>query len=358
MRRGRILIFVVLIIVIGLVVAFFAMQQFLKLRTPQAAANVDIYVAGQNIPQGGAITEAVLTTISIPQDKVISVMFTRDELAQLTTNKIARFPLDQGTVITEAMVVDKSIAVTVEGPQWAALVPPGQTAVSIPATRLGLSGYSVADGAHVNVTGCFLFVDVDPAFQSALPNHLSVVSGTGILPDSLPILSLGATTATAEDSPRQGRLELDPSLQQPFYLTPSESARPRVVCQLLLQDVVVLRVGNFPVEGSTVAEQPANQNQQQQQQQAAVQGPDIVTLIVSPQDATTLTYLAYTNSQIQLSLRNPTDQSRLATEAATLQFLLSQYNIPIPAKLPYALEPRLDALVAPILQNDAPPSQQ
>lgn len=357
MRRGRILIFVVLIIVIGLVVAFFALQQFLKLQTPQAAANVDIYVAGQNIPQGGAITEAVLTTISLPQDKVISVMFTRDELAQLTTNKIARFPLDQGTVITEAMVVDKSIAVTVEGPQWAALVPPGQTAVSIPATRLGLSGYSVADGAHVNVTGCFLFVDVDPAFQSALPNHLSVVSGTGILPDSLPILSLGASSSTAEDSPRQGRLELDPSLQQPFYLTPSESARPRVVCQLLLQDVVVLRVGNFPVEGvSPTTEQPANQNQQQQQQ--VVKGPDIVTLIVSPQDATTLTYLAYTNSQIQLSLRNPTDQSRQATEAATLQFLLSQYNIPIPAKLPYALEPRLDALVAPVLQNDAPATQQ
>jgi pilus assembly protein CpaB len=357
MRRGRILIFVVLIILIGLVVGLFALQQFLRLRPAQSPANVDIYVAGQNIPQGGAITEAVLTTISIPQDKVISVMFTRDELAQLTTNKIARFPLDQGTVITEAMVVDKSIAVTVEGPQWAALVPPGMTAVSIPSTRLGLSGYSVADGAHVNVTGCFLFVDVDPAFQSLLPNHLSVITGTGILPDTLPVLSLGATGAAAEGAPVQGRLELDPSLQQPFYLTPSESARPRVACQLLLQDVVVLRVGNFPVANSAqVAEQPANQNQQQQQ--ASPAGPDIVTLIVSPQDATTLTYLSYTNAQIQLSLRNPTDQSRQATEAATLQFLLSQYNIPVPAKLPYALEPRLDALVAPVLQNDAAPTAQ
>jgi pilus assembly protein CpaB len=356
MRRGRILIFVVLIIVIGLVVGLFALQQFLRLRQPQSPANVEIYVAGQNIPQGGSITEAVLTTISIPQDKVISVMFTRDELAQLTTNKIARFPLDQGTVITEAMVTDKSIAVAVEGPQWAALVPPGMTAVSIPSTRLGLSGYSVADGAHVNVTGCFLFVDVDPNFQSVLPNHLSVITGTGILPDSLPTLSLGATPSTGEGVAVQGRLELDPSLQQPFFLTPSEPARPRTVCQLLLQDVVVLRVGNFPTSAtSAVTEQPANQAQQQQ---AAGPGPDIVTLIVSPQDATTLTYLAYTNAQIQLSLRNPSDVSRQATEAATLQFLLSQYNIPVPAKLPYALEPRLDALVSPVLQNDAAPAVQ
>ena len=42
----------------------------------------------------------------------------------------------------------------------------------------------------------------------------------------------------------------------------------------------------------------------------------------------------------------------LATEAATLQFLLSQYNIPVPAKLPYALQPRIDALTSPSLPND------
>ena len=63
--------------------------------------------------------------------------------------------------------------------------------------------------------------------------------------------------------------------------------------------------------------------------------------------------MTYTNAKISLTLRNPSDQSRLATEAATLQFLLSQYNIPIPAKLPYALQPRIDALIAPSLSNDA-----
>lgn len=348
MRRGRILIFVILIIVIGLAVGLYGLQQIMQSRQPQQPTGVEVYVAGQNIPQGGEITESVLSTITIPQDKVVSVMFTRDELAQLTTNKIARFPLDQGVVITESMVVDKSVAVAVEGPAWAALVPPGMTAISIPSSRLALSSYAVADGAHVNVNTCLLFVDVDPSFQSRLPNNVSVVTGTGVLENQLPILSLGAAPSPAEGAATQGRLELDPSLQQPFYLTASEKARPRTVCQLLLQDVVVLKVGNFPVtEAVTTQQQP-------QEGAATVPPPDIVTLVVSPQDAITLSYLTYTNAQIQLALRNPSDQSRQATEAATLQFLLSQYNIPVPAKLPYALEPRLDALIAPVLPNDSP----
>jgi hypothetical protein len=36
-----------------------------------------------------------------------------------------------------------------------------------------------------------------------------------------------------------------------------------------------------------------------------------------------------------------------------LEYLLTQYNIPIPAKLPYALEPRVNQLTSPRLNNDA-----
>ncbi len=346
MRRGRILIFLILIVVIGLGVAVFAVQQFV-LRSQEAdqPVFVDIFVAGQNIPQGGTISEAVLSTITIPQENVVEVMFTRDELAKLTTNKIARYPLDQGVVLTESMVVDKSGAVAIGGPQWAALVPPGMTAISIPSTRLNMVGYGVADGAHVNVVACLLFVDVDPAFQTMLPNLTAALTGTGFPAEGLPTLSLGVTSGG--DSSAQGRLELDPSLQQPYYLVPSEEQRPRPTCQMLLQDVVVMKRGNFP----------ANENQPAQQQQPegeAPPPPDIVTLIVSPQDAIILTYLTYTKAIMTMTLRNPSDQSRQATEAATLQFLLSQYNIPVPAKLPYTMEPRLDALLPPGSQ----PAQQ
>jgi len=114
--------------------------------------------------------------------------------------------------------------------------------------------------------------------------------------------------------------------------------------------VVVMKLGNFPLaEVVTVDVQPVDPAVQQQ----APVAPDIITLIVSPQDSITLSYLMYTNAQISMTLRNPTDLARQATEASTLQFLLSQYNIPVPAKLPYAMQPALSALTAPVLPNDA-----
>jgi pilus assembly protein CpaB len=342
MRRGRTLIFLLLILVVGLAVAYFgirALQQYLT-PPPPAPVNVEVFVAGQNIPQGATITEDALSTISVPSDKVTAVEFTVDEKGQLV-NRVAKFPIDQGVVITSSMVAESAQAVSIAGPQWAALIPPGMTAVAVPASRLSLAAYGISDGAHVNMNACFLFVDVDASFQSITPNKTATLTSTGIPKDTLPVLTLAVSGAGGD----QGRLELDPSLQQPFYYVPSEGQRPRPVCQTILQDAVVLKLGNFQLP------QTAAQQQAQQQQKAPV-APDIVTLIVSPQDAVTLSYMIYTNAQITMTLRNPGDQSRLSTEAATLQFLLSQYNIPVPAKLPYALQPRIDRLTAPSLPND------
>jgi pilus assembly protein CpaB len=117
---------------------------------------------------------------------------------------------------------------------------------------------------------------------------------------------------------------------------------------MLLQDVVVLKLGNFPLVPAVTAPE------QQDAQPVAPVAPDIVTLIVSPQDSITLSYLIYSNAKLMLTLRNPSDQARVASEASTLQFLLSQYNIPVPAKLPYAMQPALTTLVSPVLPNDAP----
>jgi pilus assembly protein CpaB len=365
MRRGRTLIFVFLILIIGAVVAYVAYNQFLKPPVAVAPANVEVYIAGQNIPQGAIISPELLATIKVAPENVVEVMYTLDEVSALV-GKAAKFPLDQGVVITTSMVGDPSSAVPISGPSWASLIPSGMTAMSIPADRFSLSGYAINNGAHVNLNACFLFVDVDPTFQTMLPNLTAVLTGTGFsAPTSedgsggLPILSLGVSPAGSA----QGKLELDPSLQQPYYLLPSEAQRPRMVCQTMLQDVVVMKLGNFSRdEGATIdtPSVPPTTDANGQPVQADPL-PDIVTLIVTPQDSITLTYLI--NAQIQqtnadgtkqqinqtrfsMTLRNPTDQARQATEASTLQFLLSQYNIPIPAKLPYALQPAIPSLLS------------
>jgi len=357
------MIIVILIIIIAIGVGYVAIRQFLGASTqggqqPQQTF-VEVYIAGQNIPQGGKITEEVLATMEVPQDSLLGVLFTKDELPSLL-NKVAKLQLDQGVPITSSMVGDASNAVAISGPVWASSIPAGMTAMSLPISRLAVSGYAITDGAHVNLNACFLFVDVDPAFQTVLPNLVAGLTGTGFLPDALPALTVGAT---AGGSP-QGRLELDPSLgaQQPFYIVPNNVAdqagqRPRMVCQMLLQDAVVLKLGNFPLSSATPAAADPNAAATTTDPNApAPAAPDIVTLIVSPQDSITLTYLMYTNAQISMTLRNPTDQARQATEASTLQFLLSQYNIPVPAKLPYAMQPALGILVAPSLPNDKVPA--
>jgi len=361
MRRGRTLIFVFLIIIIAAVVAFLAYTQyFAKPTAAEQPAFVEVYIAGQNISQGATITLDLLTTIKIAPENVVEVMYTLDEQGALV-GQVAKFPLDQGVVITTSMVGGSASPITIPGPSWASLIPSGMTAMSIPADRFSLSGYAVNDGAHVNLNACFLFVDVDPAFQTILPNLTAVLIGTGFgtvtgtdgsSAEGLPILSLGSSTS----GHMQGRLELDPSLQQPYYVLPSEVQRPRMVCQMMLQDVVVLKMGDFSRQADATIDTPSvvpTVDANGQPVQPADVPPDIITLIVTPQDSITLTYLLniqqtlVTQTRLSLTLRNPSDQARQATEASTLQFLLSQYNIPVPAKLPYALQPTLPSLLSP-----------
>jgi Flp pilus assembly protein CpaB len=344
MRRGRTILFLILIVVVGLALLGFLWTQYgTPAPQPTQAVLTEVFYAAQNIPQGTTITKEMLGTFSIPPENVAEVMFTASEEGALV-GQSARLTLDQGTVITSSMV--GSGPVEISGPSWAVQIPSGMVAVTIPTNRLALGGYSVMDGAHVNVNACMLFVDVDPAFQAALPNYTSVLTGTGFLEGQLPVLSVASTTG--ELPSRQGRIELDPTLQQPFYTVPSEVQRPRLVCQTILQDVVVMKVGNFTVQQATT-DPNTTPSPAQAQQQAS---PDLVTLMVTPQDSISLNYFIYSGAMMNMSLRNPNDVSRFAAESATLTSLLTQYNISLPSKLPYAQQPRLDTLTSPVLPND------
>lgn len=348
MRRGRIFIFLILIVVVGLALLALVFTQFGQTPvSPTQAAFTDVFYAAQNIPQGTTITREMLGTFSIPPENVAEVMFTTAEESALV-GQTARFTLDQGTLITTSMVGTGPVEIS--GPAWAVQIPSGMVAAAIPANRLSLVGYGVNDGAHVNVNACMLFVDVDPAYQSVLPNLTSLVTGPGFLENQLPVLSAEAAVRVEDGThpTRQGRIELEPTLQQPFYIVPGEAQRPRLVCQMILQDVVVMKLGNFVLQAPS-PDPNATPSPAQAQQQAS---PDIVTLMVNPQDSISLNYFVYSGAMLTMSLRNPNDTSRFAAESATLTSMLTQYNISLPSKLPYASQPRLDLLQPPVLPND------
>ena len=342
MRRGsRILLFLVVVIVILGAVAFLVLGRGFGIGATAATPTpplVSIVIVGQPINRDDQIKQESLSTLQIPQTSVTEKMITDPKTV---VGKYALFPLAQGLPLTTDMVSDRP-GLNQPGSEAARIISPGLVAISIPISRLSSLVYGIRDGDRVNVIATTLFVDVDATFQTILPNFTAKVTGVGFVPDTLPVLSVDIASGGAGSV--QGRAELDPTLNQAVYLVPSEAQRPRLVSQMILQDIQVLHVGNFTLPG--------------QEPQQAAEGqpaptpappviPDAITLIVSPQDAVALTYLMHTGTQFNLTLRAPDDTTRVETEAATLQYLLSQYAIPVPAKLPYAMEPRVGTLTEP-----------
>jgi pilus assembly protein CpaB len=294
-------------------------------------------IVGQPINRDDQIKQESLTTMSIPQTNLTEKMITDP---QKVIGKYAVFPLAQGLPLTLDMISDRP-GMNQPGSEAAKVVSPGLVAISIPISKLNMVAYGIRDGDRINIIATTKFIDVDATFQSKLPNLTAKVTGTGFVPDTLPVLS--ASIVSGGPGSEQGRAELDPTINQALYLIPSEAQRPRLVSQMILQDIQVLHVGDFDLPGqntqasqNTTAAQPANG--QAAPTPVPVKLPDIITLIVTPQDAVALTYLMYSETKFTLTLRAPDDTTRVETEAATLQYLLSQYAIPVPAKLPYVMQ--------------------
>lgn len=383
MRRGRSSLFLLLILVVLLVVGVVYMRLRPKptagpteVATPTSLPTVSVVIAAQSIIQGAQITADMLTTAEIPQTMWLATYFTD---MNLVVGQYAKYPLEPGMFLTTAMV-SPTPPVSLPGSRWATLIPPGMTAVSIPVTRLSAAAYGIRDGDRVDVIATMLLVEVDSKYQSILPNNTAAVSpskskqilvGGGTTEEPSGSLQKEVITLTAQSisglslSPA-GRVENDPALGAPFYIVPSERQRPRLVSQMVVKNVQVLHVGTFPLTSAqeqtssitlpapAAGETPAAATPMPTPiaEAAEPEKPDLITLIVSPQDAVALTYFLYSGAQLTLTLRNPADTAQYDTEAATLSYILAQYNIPVPVALPYALEPRLDKLEQPILPND------
>jgi len=228
-------------------------------------------------------------------------------------------------------------------------IPKGMVAISIPITRLTSVSYGLQPGDHVDILGSLLMVDIDTNFQSKLPNLSVPVTPPGSASSSGTSGSTGPTTSSltigSPSSSVQGRAEIDPTFNQPIYVVPSEPQRPRLVSQTMIQDAVVLFVGDAnsqPVPSASPTPVPAANGAQTTP--VAVQPPSVITLVVTPQDAVTLNYLmlAGDGAKINLVLRSPGDDNKTQTQPVTLQFVMDQYNIPLPSKLPYGIDPRIE----------------
>jgi len=349
MRLGRLLIIVAIVIILG-VVALYALLNLGGTQTAQTQvpATTDVVMVVQPISRGQVITEDMLGTLAYPTSETISNFFTD---TSLVVGQRARFDIDPGTPLTNSMVVGTDQGFSETGSDTALLIPEGMVAFPIPIDRFSSLAYGLRAGDHVNLIASLLLTNLDPNLQTLSPNDVALLSFD----------ENGKPAVLLVEGGGAGPVQVEPLTNTPFYVVPSEPQRARLVSQTVLQNITVLHVGNFyytDANGDEVknAYSTTITDADGVVTQTISDPPDIVTLIVTPQDAITLNYLVYAGSKLTLALRSSTDASTVTTQAVTLEYLLTNYDIPVPSELPYGLQPRLDILVSPTQQLVLPPA--
>lgn len=364
-----------IVVILGLVAVYALLNLGAAPNTQNnAASTTDVVIVLQPIARGGIITEDALGYLAYPTEQTISNMIrSKDQVIGLR----ARYDLEPSVLLMDSMVVSSAADITETGSDTALLIPSGMVAFPIPIDRFSSLAYGLRPGDHVNVIATMLMVDLDGTFQTRLPDNTAGVLGPGgaVISSSQqadavtselvvdPLINALTAQIVSSASP-QGQAFTDPSLGQPFYVIPSEIQRPRLVSQTLLQNIVVLHVGNFLYtdENGDVVENAfggvVGTTEDGQTTTVVKAPPDLITLIVSPQDAVTLNYLVYAGAELTMALRSSGDDTIVTTEAVTLEYLLTTYNIPVPTKLPFGLEPRIDSLLSPTRQDVLPQPAQ
>ena len=185
MRRGRIFIYLGLILILGLAavgILFFRNQQpagpidVESTPTIEEVPKTPVVFMSQSVKRGQRITEDVVTIVQMSQEDVVEGMFTDTEQV---IGSFAKFDLIAGVPVTKGVVVDKAEELSSAGSDHAIFIPPGMVAVSIPVDRLASVAFGVQRGDHVNVIVTLLMVDLDSDFQSKLPNSSSSILAPG-----------------------------------------------------------------------------------------------------------------------------------------------------------------------------------
>lgn len=370
MRRGRILIVVALILILCVVAAYFVTRGIgpgtgTADETQQAPDVAFIVIAAQDIPRGAEIVPDAVVSAPFPADSVVETMLT--DPAQAVGFR-ARMDIARGLPITENMLTKTPGDVLGSGSEASIAIPRGQTAIAVPISRLSSVAYALRAGDNVDVLATFLIIDLDQDFQTRLPNETLIMLGTqgenltAFVCNDLKQGERGPECLNPVPPPF-GKLVTDETSEQPLYAKPSEEQRPRIVTQRLIDYATVLHLGTFALEQEEelsslpVATDQSTAPPAQGQAAAPVTTiirPDIVTLIVSPQDALALNWAIKAGVDLVLTLRAPGDTSADETTSVTLQYLLDNYDITVPIRLPIGLEPRLDEIIEPVLPNDTP----
>lgn len=316
--------------------------------TPTPEYETQVVVAAQDIPPGVEITEDMIggeapavILKGWPEDEVpAGAIYKLEDVVGYTT----RVDVTRDLPILATMLVEEPL-----GSQASVLIPEDHVAYALPVERYSSVAWALQPGDYVDMIISLLLVDIDEEFQSAAPNQARCLSPS----DDPACAGMGGA---------MGRLEVMPNGWL-VNLLPSESQRSRLVTQLTIQNALVLRVGDWPILGEETeepvqAEEPAAEETgetTEEQQPSSPPTPLVspLTLAVSRQDAMVLDYAQLMGAHITFVLRRKGENARDTTESVTLQYLMDRYNVELPPKLPYGVEPRITVLETAVSRSQA-----
>jgi Flp pilus assembly protein CpaB len=284
MKGGR------LIIIVGAVMGVLAGALVLLLMSQQkgAAANKgptpeppSVVRSAQNIAKGDEIRLDSLQLVRLDAGEPVPASAIKDPM--VAVGMTASLDIPQGTVVQSEMYFDKT-ALAEAGKSAATLFQPGRVAMEFPLGDLTGVGGALKSGDHVDVVASFEMANVDPEIQALLP-----LDGKG-------------------------------------------AQNPRMVVQLTLQDVEILRVGIWTAPAQNAGDASATAADTRAKTQS-----DMLTLLVKQQDALVLQFLldkiTEGETSVSLVLRAQDDTQIVDTESVTLDYLVKRFKIVAPPKL-------------------------
>ncbi len=346
-RRLFLIIGLMLLIVAGLVFAWTRIRATparTAQPTPQLPTEVfSVVFAAQDIPAGTFVTQENITLGPWP------TLYRLEGLVTDPTTVVglrARLDIKRGEPVFSTQVAESLAGMTVAGSEMALDMMPGKLAIAMPMSRLAGVAFAPQRGDHVAVIGTLLFVDLDPDFQTSLPNKIQVFSITA---------EGKIEVATVEGGRNFSEAPLSNAVLA-TYDVPSEAQRARPVSAIVIPDARVLAVGT--VEAKTteqaVAEQGVGAPNSETTVATTPTAPDIIVLEVLPQEALALNLIMKTGGDLTFALRATGDTSALDLPSWDLQRLITERNISLPPKLPYGQANFKDQIFIPELPGDQP----
>ncbi len=382
--RGNRTLFLVILLVAVLGGGFFVWQTLLKPKpapvpsetptpmgeTPTPVQEIEIVVAAQpTVPRGWQFSpdDGSVVLMPWPVDRLPLGGYYTD--TQQLNGAFLRVDVPRGMPITPDMLAFGA-GTTALPASRASLFMSGRRAYAIPMDTQGALGWMIQPGDHVDVVAAFKLLWVDAEFQSPLPNQFLAVPVEAFTGEAGTPLGGGPTLMQGV----YGRFETLPN-GVPIMVYPTEQALPSLVVQLTVQDAIVWHIGLWKKEGTltptpTVTTTPTSLVGGLGQAPTTTPTPlpmatpeysdvDLVTLLVTPQDALVLKYLMEMGADLDLLLRPAGETADLVlTEPVMLRYIIDRYQIPASmSDLPVAPLNLREPLTLTPLPTPTPPPQ-